>query len=207
MKVAILDYGMGNIKSLSNALEFLGFKPIVIRTPREIKKSTMLFLPGVGSFNLAIRNLKKQNLFEELQNQILIKKKKILGICLGMQLFGSSSEENGLSDGLNFLKNKVTKFQFIKKNSNFRSPHVGFNNLSKISRDFILFKNLTLADNFYFIHKYKMKYEKYNDNFACCDYGGEFLAAIQKNNIFGVQFHPEKSQVSGLIVLKNFIKA
>ena len=118
-----------------------------------------------------------------------------------MQLLGSSSTEDGYTKGLEFVNNKVTKFSSTDKE--FRVPHVGFNNISKFSEDFYLFKNINTKDNFYFVHSYKIDLEK-NSNYVLCNYGNEFLAGFQKENIFGVQFHPEKSQSSGLKVLNNF---
>ena len=156
MKVAVIDYGMGNIQSLSNSLEYLGAEVHVTSKHEELKNFSTFFLPGVGSFKLAVDNLKKLNLFDEIKNQVLIKKKKILGICLGMQLLGNSSTENGFSEGLKFLNNNVTKFNDEKKFS-LRIPHVGFNNLSQISKNFDLFKNINELDNFYFVHSYKMR--------------------------------------------------
>ena len=204
MKVAVIDYGMGNIQSLSNSLEYLGAEVHVTSKHKELKNFSTFFLPGVGSFKLAVDNLKKLNLFDEIKNQVLIKKKKILGICLGMQLLGNSSTENGFSEGLKFLNNNVTKFNDEKKFS-LRIPHVGFNNLSQISKNFDLFKNINELDNFYFVHSYKMRLNSNNKTFACCNYEIEFLAAFQRENIFGVQFHPEKSQSSGLVLLRNFL--
>ena len=204
MKVAIIDYGMGNIQSLSNSLEYLGAEVHVTSKHEELQNFSTFFLPGVGSFKLAVDNLKKLNLFDEIKNQVLIKKKKILGICLGMQLLGNSSTENGFSEGLKFLNNNVTKFNEEKKFS-LRIPHVGFNNLSQISENFDLFNKINELDNFYFVHSYKMRLNSNNKTFACCDYEIEFLAAFQRENIFGVQFHPEKSQSSGLVLLRNFL--
>ena len=204
MKVAVIDYGMGNIQSLSNSLEYLGAEVHVTSKHEELKNFSTFFLPGVGSFKLAVDNLKKLNLFDEIKNQVLIKKKKILGICLGMQLLGNSSTENGFSEGLKFLNNNVTQFNEEKKFS-LRIPHVGFNNLSQISKNFDLFKNINELDNFYFVHSYKMRLNSNNKTFACCNYEIEFLAAFQRENIFGVQFHPEKSQSSGLVLLRNFL--
>ena len=204
MKVAVIDYGMGNIQSLSNSLEYLGAEVYVTSKHEELQNFSTFFLPGVGSFKLAVDNLKKLNLFDEIKNQLLIKKKKILGICLGMQLLGNSSTENGFSEGLKFLNNNVTKFNDEKKFS-LRIPHVGFNNLSQISKNFDLFKNINELDNFYFVHSYKMRLNSNNKTFACCNYEIEFLAAFQRENIFGVQFHPEKSQSSGLVLLRNFL--
>lgn len=204
MKVAIIDYGMGNIKSLTNALAFLNVKPYLVNNPKDLKNFSIFFLPGVGSFKQAVDNLKKLKLFDELEHQIFVNKKKILGICLGMQLLGNSSTENGFSEGFNFIDNKVTRFEFKNKNF-FRIPHVGFNNLSKISKNFNLFENISEKDNFYFVHSFRMKLELNNRIYACCNYEKDFLAAFQKDNIFGVQFHPEKSQSSGLRLLKNFL--
>ena len=204
MKVAIIDYGMGNIQSLSNSLEYLGAEVHVTSKHEELQNFSTFFLPGVGSFKLAVDNLKKLNLFDEIKNQVLIKKKKILGICLGMQLLGNSSTENGFSEGLKFLNNNVTKFNEEKKFS-LRIPHVGFNNLSQISENFDLFNKINELDNFYFVHSYKMRLNSNNKTFACCNYEIEFLAAFQRENIFGVQFHPEKSQSSGLVLLRNFL--
>ena len=119
-------------------------------------------------------------------------------------MLGCSSTEDGFTDGLNLVENKVTKFEF-KNSTAIRVPHVGFNNVSYLTKDFSLFKNINLKDNFYFVHSYKMNLQN-NTNYALCNYGTDFLAAFQKENIFGVQFHPEKSQSSGIQLLNNFVK-
>ena len=141
----------------------------------------------------------------EIGENATLKKKKILGICLGMQLLGSSSTEDGLNEGLFFVNNAVNKFKF-ETNENLSVPHVGFNNLIKISKNFDLFKNVPESTNFYFVLSYKMDLKENNKNFALCKYGVDFLAAFQKENIFGVQFHPEKSQSNGIQLIYNFIK-
>ena len=202
-QVGIIDYGMGNINSITNALRFLGLKWKVTDNRQKIKDFSHLILPGVGSFKIAMQNLKKLNLVDEIMEVGLVKRRKILGICLGMQLLGSSSTEDGYTEGLKFVKNKVTKFSFKQKD--IRIPHVGFNNISRFNKDFNLLKDINLKDNFYFVHSYKMNFEK-NSNYAICNYGAEFLAAFQNENIFGVQFHPEKSQSSGLKLLRNFFQ-
>lgn len=202
-KVGIIDYEMGNINSIINSLKYLGYGYKVTNLKEEIDQLPMLILPGVGSFKQAMLNIKRLKLFDELKNQSTIKKKKILGICLGMQILGCSSTEDGLTDGLNLVENKVTKFEF-KNSTPIRVPHVGFNNISYLTKDFSLFKNINLKDNFYFVHSYKMNLQN-NTNYALCNYGTDFLAAFQKENIFGVQFHPEKSQSSGIQLLNNFL--
>tara|TARA_B100002051_G_C16718959_1_gene631161 strand:- start:1181 stop:1795 length:615 start_codon:yes stop_codon:yes gene_type:complete len=201
MQVCIIDYGMGNINSITNALNYLGITWNISNSRKDIENFSHLILPGVGSYKVAMNNLNKLDLVDGIKELGLIKKKKILGICLGMQLLGSSSTEDGYTKGLEFVNNKVTKFSSTDKE--FRVPHVGFNNISKFSEDFYLFKNINSKDNFYFVHSYKMDLEK-NSNYVLCNYGNEFLAGFQKENIFGVQFHPEKSQSSGLKVLNNF---
>ena len=199
--IIIIDYGMGNINSITNALNYLGITWNISNSRKDIENFSHLILPGVGSYKVAMNNLNKLDLVDGIKELGLIKKKKILGICLGMQLLGSSSTEDGYTKGLEFVNNKVTKFSSTDKE--FRVPHVGFNNISKFSEDFYLFKNINSKDNFYFVHSYKMDLEK-NSNYVLCNYGNEFLAGFQKENIFGVQFHPEKSQSSGLKVLNNF---
>ncbi len=120
-----------------------------------------------------------------------------------MQILGISSTEEGVTEGLGLVDNKVTKFDFKSKN-NLRVPHVGFNNFSYVTDNFSLFNKIDKSENFYFVHSYKMTLSN-NIDYALCDYGGNFLAAFQKDNIFGVQFHPEKSQSSGIQLLNNFI--
>jgi len=205
MNIGIINYGMGNINSVVSALKYLGVSWRILETHHDFQSVSCFILPGVGSFKKAMQNLNKKNLSEEIKNQVLIKKKKILGICLGMQLLGNSSTEDGLNEGLSFINNKVDKFNF-ETNDNLSLPHVGFNNLSKISDNFELFKNIEKSANFYFVHSYKMNFNKNIKNFALCRYGNDFLAAFQKENIFGVQFHPEKSQSNGIQLIYNFIK-
>ena len=139
MKVVIVNYGMGNINSVVNAFKFLGVDFKLSDKAEEIKNYSMIVLPGVGSFKQAMSNLKKLKLLDELKNLALIKKKKILGICLGMQLLGDSSTEDGYNKGLKIVQNKVTKFEFDKENV-LRVPHVGFNNIADLSKNFLYLK-------------------------------------------------------------------
>ncbi len=205
INLALIDLGMGNLGSVKNSLNFLGFNFEVIKFPKELRKQTHIILPGVGSFKKAMKILREKKLDKRIKHLVLEEKVKILGICLGMQLLGSSSDENGLTKGLALIENKVRKF----KNSELKklkNPHVGFNNIDIKSNNKNFFQNLSKSSNFYFVHSYRMLVENLNCDYATCKYGIEFLASFNKDNIYGTQFHPEKSQDSGLNLLKNFCK-
>ncbi len=197
-KITILDLGYGNFKSLLNAFNYLKISTVITNDKNKIKKSDMIFLPGVGAYRTGINSLKKYGLLDILQETVIIKQKKILGICLGMQLLCSSSEEGNINEGLNFFNLPVTKF----KSKKLKIPHIGFNFVK--DNNFSLLKNIN-KNYFYFAHSYAVKKRKlkYN-NYLLCKYGDEFFAGIEKENIFGLQFHPEKSQSNGIKVLKNF---
>lgn len=201
MKVVIIDYGMGNIKSIMGALRYLDVTNIVVSNKEnDIANADKLILPGVGSFNLAMKNIKDLSLDKFLKSIVLEEKKPILGICLGMQLMGNSSTEDGYSSGLGFVNTPVTRFDLI----NLRIPHVGLNQIL-ISRDSRLYKNIKDGADFYFTHSYKMN-DNDSINPSYCIYGEKFVASFELNNIAGVQFHPELSQTNGLQLLKNFIE-
>jgi len=200
-EVVIIDYGMGNIYSLHNALKYLGVKIEITDNPSKISKSKILMLPGVGSFKKAMQQIKKKKINEAISyaNE---KNSFIFGICLGMQLFGSSSNEDGLTKGLGFISNKVEKFSSSEIKNN-KIPHVGFNEV-KYEKSNKLFKGLKNND-FYFVHSYRMLQEKLSSNISTTDYGIEFLSSFHRENLFATQFHPEKSQENGLKLLENFL--
>ncbi len=200
-KIVIIDYGMGNVGSVKNALEFLGVKVSVSSDPGDLEKASHIILPGVGAFGDGIGNLKRIGLVEILEKEVLEKKKPFLGICLGLQLLAEEGEEGGLNKGLGWIAGRVRRFQVDTKI--FRIPHVGWNDVFS-KEETTLFKEIT-PKIFYFVHSYVLVPKDKNVVVATCQYGEEFAAAIQKENIFGVQFHPEKSQKSGLMLLKNFI--
>lgn len=204
MIVGIVNFKMGNINSVSNALNFLGCENKIINTVEDFENITHIILPGVGSFNDAMINLNKLNFVSKIKEKVFEEKKKILGICLGMQLLGISSTENGFTKGLSLIDNKVEKFskQDVKENN---IPHVGFNNINIIDDKNGFFKNLTNKSNFYFVHSYRMEINNLKTDFALCNYGTDFLAAFKFRNIYGVQFHPEKSQSCGIQILTNFL--
>ena len=202
-KVAIIDYGMGNLRSVEVSLNYLGIKNQLINNPNNLKSFTHIILPGVGSFNTAIKNLKKCNLYKFLIKLSKNKKIKILGICLGMQLLFSSSTEDGFCEGLNIIDGKVEKFS-KKEVGRLKIPHVGFNQIL-IKKKIDFFENINNKSDFYFDHSYRVK--KYNSkiNSVISNYGTDFLSAFSHDNIYGTQFHPEKSQSNGLKLIKNFI--
>jgi len=200
MKVIIIDYGMGNIKSIIGALKYLGVTKIkVSNNSRDLKEADKIILPGVGSFSMAMTNIKLLKMDQSLKYEILDKKKPVLGICLGMQLMGQSSTEDGLTSGLAFVNSKVEKFS----NMSNKIPHIGFNQVH-INKDSILFDGIKDLSDFYFVHSYQMKSEN-NMKQSLCEYGDNFIASYEVGNIAGVQFHPELSQKNGLKLIDNFL--
>lgn len=201
MKIVIVDYGMGNIKSITSALKYLGVDNIIVSNKlEEIGSADKLILPGVGSFAKAMNNIKELHLDTILYDTVIKNKKPILGICLGMQLMGESSEEDGDTKGLSFVKAKITKFD----TKNLKIPHVGFNQVS-FTNNFKLYNSLSNLSDFYFTHSFKMQSNE-NINQSFCNYGDDFIVSYEVDNMAGVQFHPELSQTNGLKLLENFIK-
>ncbi|MCP9812234.1 imidazole glycerol phosphate synthase subunit HisH [Synechococcus lacustris] len=201
--VTIIDYGKGNLWSILSALQYLGCNPEISNDPGEIQIADSLILPGVGSFRKAMCALKKNNLDQAIVHAVKINGRKILGICLGMQLLGTNSTEDGFTSGLGLISNGVDKFS--KQNIDiFKIPHVGFN-LVHSHPGAHLFKGLPQAADFYFVHSYRMLPNGLSGTSATCNYGEIFLASYEQDNIFATQFHPEKSQTNGLLLLKNFL--
>jgi len=199
MTVAIVDYGMGNIYSVQSALKFLGCDSICTSNKEEIINADKIILPGVGSFKQAIENIEKLNLIPVLKKAVIENKTPILGICLGMQLLGFSSTEETISKGLGFFPGVVEKF----KNNSLKIPHVGFNNITP-PHNSILYSNFNNNLDFYFVHSYRMSTD-IKKGVAFCNYGEDFVASFEYQNIFGTQFHPEKSQTNGLNLIQNFL--
>jgi glutamine amidotransferase len=202
MNILIVDYGVGNTYSVKNALEFLGYKVTISSDKKDIEESEVLILPGVGAFDEAMKNIKSRGLDVILSEQVLENKKPILGICVGMQMLASYSEENGNHPGLNWIEGKVVKLELPKE---YAVPHVGWNDIS-LSHKEPLFSKTPDQPNFYFDHSYHFVCDdKYVS--AYCDYGVKVVASVQHENIFGVQFHPEKSQTSGLKMFRSFFNS
>ncbi len=200
--IAIIDYGMGNIHSVQKALEALGAKTIVTDKPEEISRCEKLVLPGVGAFDDAMSGLKEHKLIEALIKQVN-NKKIILGICLGMQLFFEQSKEAVKEKGLGLIKGNVERFPDRKE---LKVPHMGWNQLNIRQDACPLLKDVPDSSYVYFCHSYYAAPADKNSAAATTNYEVDFSSIVWKDNIYGVQFHPEKSQSTGLKILKNFIE-
>lgn len=199
--IAIIDYGMGNIHSVQKAAESMGAEAAVTNKPEDISSSDKAILPGVGAFDDAMEELKKQGLVEALSAYVK-SGKPLLGICLGMQLFLESSEEAKIAAGLGFLKGAVRKFEAKK---GIKVPHMGWNQLKIKNPACPLLKGADEGSYVYFCHSYYSDPQDKGVVASSTDYGIDFASIIWKDNIFGVQFHPEKSQDTGLKILRNFV--
>tara|TARA_R110000803_G_scaffold210230_1_gene281521 strand:- start:1921 stop:2520 length:600 start_codon:yes stop_codon:yes gene_type:complete len=196
--IGIVDYGMGNVGSVESMINHLGYhKTKIVTTPEELKEVDKIILPGVGTFDNGMKNLKDSGLFDELNTQALINNKPVLGICLGMQLLMDKSEEGKLG-GLGWIKGECKKFRF--SDNSLKVPHMGWNVASPITNE--------LCDNdsrFYFVHSYYVKCIEKDNIMLKTNYGMEFVSGVSKDSIFGVQFHPEKSHKYGMELMEKFI--
>jgi imidazole glycerol-phosphate synthase subunit HisH len=197
--ITIIDYGMGNLGSIKNMLKKIGFASIISNDKEEIMKAEKIIIPGVGAFNKAMENLKKLELIEVLRSKTLNNKVPTLGICLGMQLLADSSEEGNI-EGLGLVPGRVTHFNLEEK---YKVPHMGWNNV-EIVNDSILFKTDLPEHRFYFVHSYYYQCKDQKHVIGESQYGIKFTCAVQNGNIFGTQFHPEKSHKYGMRLLKSF---
>lgn len=201
MKIVIVDYGMGNIRSIVSTLNYLNVHDILVSDSlMDFASADRIILPGVGNFGNAINQIITKKIDTFLTKVVIEDKKPILGICLGMQLLGLSSSENGNNQGLSFVNGIVTKFD----NTLVKVPHVGFNQVS-INQKSKLFDGIKDKADFYFTHSYRMNSDT-NINQSICNYQENFIAGFEVENICGVQFHPELSQNNGLRILKNYIE-
>jgi glutamine amidotransferase len=201
--VAIIDYDAGNLRNVQKALEYLGYRTSIVSSRVEdLERADVLILPGVGAFYEGMRILRKRQLDSFLHQEVIGKKKPLLGICLGMQLLSNDGCEGGQCSGLGFLPMSTQKLRSEEKG--FRLPHIGWNDVS-FKPDSVLFKGIPESPDFYFVHSYHAVCEDESIAAATCEYGHTFVAAVEKDNIFGTQFHPEKSQRYGLKLLQNFM--
>ncbi len=200
--IAVIDYGMGNLRSVSKAVECVGGEVLVTRDPRQIACARKIILPGVGAFAQGMANLRRMGLVEILEEQVLKNRKPFWGICLGMQLLARKSDEFGETPGLGWLDAEIVRFP--DGSADFRIPHVGWNGIT-VTRKGAVFSRTSSGDTFYFVHSYFMRNNEAGDVAATAHYGADFTAAVRRNNIFATQFHPEKSQENGLDMLTEFV--
>jgi len=194
--IAVIDFGMGNLRSVQKAIEHMGFECVVTADKKQIDSATHLILPGVGAFRDAMRNLNERNLVEVILDNCIIRKKPLLGICLGMQILFEESEEFGIHKGLGLLKGRVKRFDI-----NLKVPHMGWNTVMLQKKEPLIGES---GKFFYFVHSYYVQPADPSIVTGVTEYGGTFTSYINKENIFATQFHPEKSERQGLKLLKNF---
>ena len=198
--IGIIDYGLGNIAAFVNIYKQINIELMIIKVPSDLGKINKIILPGVGSFDWAVESLNRSGLRDALNKSVILEKKPILGVCVGMQIMAEQSEE-GEEKGLGWIKGSIKKFNHYESDEYYPLPHMGWNQVrfqkSPIS------KGLEEA-SFYFLHSYYFKNHYENDILATSFYFNKFTSAIHKNNIYGVQFHPEKSHNFGINLLKNF---
>ena len=199
--IAVIDYGLGNLRSVSKAVETLGVEVEVTDSPEKIEKADGIILPGVGAFHVGMQNLERLNLLPVL-HEAISKSTPFLGICLGFQILFTQSEEHGIYRGMDIIKGKVKRFTHELK-----IPHMGWNQVEfKIQNSKSkIFNGIPDNSYFYFVHSYYAEPEDQNVTIAKTEYGHLFTSAINKGNVWGVQFHPEKSSDIGLKVLRNFL--
>lgn len=198
--IAIIDYGVGNLSSVLNALKAIGIEAEITSNHDKIRAADKIILPGVGAFKAGMQNLQKLDLIDVLHDEVMMKKKPFLGICLGMQLIFTKSYEGGETSGLGWIKGEVIRFDVEKQG--LHVPHIGWNEV-RCDTNSPLFKESPEKQHFYFVHSYYPVSQE-EVSIGKCDYGSEFTAVLQKDNIFATQFHPEKSQHEGLELLRKF---
>jgi imidazole glycerol-phosphate synthase subunit HisH len=201
-KLVIVDYGTGNLNSVKKSLDRMRVSSIISSAPEDIINAEKIILPGVGHFGKAMSNLKALNLLDTLHEAVLVKRKPILGICLGMELMARESEE-GNAEGLGWLDAEIIKFNVSDK-IKYKIPCMGWNRIH-IKKKSVLMHDISDLSEFYFVHSYHLKIKNRSDILNETQYDYFYPSAIEKDNIFGVQYHPEKSHEAGAQLLKNFI--
>ena len=197
--IGIINYGLGNVQSFINSFKVLGISAISISNKDQLKRIDRLILPGVGSFDSAIRKFNNSGLRDDIEDLVFNNNLPIMGVCIGMQIMANSSSEGDLS-GLGWINGEV---EIIDQKNSLILPHMGWNEIKVEKENAKLFSNLP-SKRFYFLHSYHFVTNQNSSKIAYVNYGEDILAAISKNNIYGCQFHPEKSHSAGLSVLKNF---
>ena len=201
-KVVVIDYDMGNTDSVLRAIEKCGGNPVLSNSKSDFESATHLILPGVGAFKEGMDHLRDFGIKLMIEEEVIQKGKPFLGICLGMQLLADKGYENGEFEGLGWIGGTVQ--ELIKTKENERIPHIGWNEIN-FTENNPLFETITPGKDMYFVHSYHFVCDDSKNVIATTPYCGNFISAVRKGNIFGVQFHPEKSQKNGFKVIKNFL--
>ena len=201
--VALVDYGMGNLHSVRHALGMVGADVIVTHDPAELARASRIVLPGVGAFGECIKNLRAGGIVEALESEVRGKGKPMLGICLGMQVLASSSDEMGQNEGLGWIPGHVKRLDVT--GTKLRVPHVGWNQVQVNEPVHPVLKGVKAESTFYFVHSHAFVTDDPKHSIASCEYAGAFTCAVAKDNIIATQFHPEKSQQNGLALLEAFL--
>ncbi len=200
--IGIIDYGLGNVQAFCNIYKRANISSKLVKNEKDFENVSRLILPGVGAFDHAMNLLQNSGMYDIVNHLVLVEKKPVLGVCVGMQMMGFSSEE-GISDGLGWIPGKVKKITGVFHDKEVFLPHMGWNAV-RPSTYGTLFHNLSEGVRFYFLHSFYFEPEDISDSYSTTLYSNTFTSSIRRNNIYGVQFHPEKSHGVGVQLLKNF---
>lgn len=203
--VTIIDYGVGNLNSIKNMLKKIGTEAIISSLPADIDSAEKLILPGVGAFDYGMQQIRESGFLGNLRQKVIQNKTPFLGVCLGAQLLLEGSEEGMPVPGLGWINGRVVKFDQGRMPRNFKIPHMGWNGL-ELKKESRLFTNMYPDSRFYFVHSYHMVCTQEEDVLAESNYSYNFVSAVERDNVLGVQFHPEKSHKFGMKLYENFIK-
>ena len=202
--LVIIDYGVGNLASIKNMLKKIGVDAEISGNENTIAKADKLILPGVGAFDNCMEKLQQSGLSPVLNDKVMTQNTPVLGVCVGLQMLTEQSEE-GLLPGLGWVKGEIIKFKQAMLPMGYKVPHMGWTDV-KLSKPSRLFENMYPDPRFYFVHSYHAVLHNSSDVLLTADYGYEFICGLEKDNILGVQFHPEKSHKFGMKLLENFVK-